>query len=77
VGIVNGSTGRSAGVSLGIVNYANNYKGLQWSLVNYTERDFAGWQGGPFFGLLVSAVNYTGGTMKGLQAGVVNYTGAA
>jgi len=75
VGLVNGSTGQSAGLSVGFVNYAESYKGLQWGLVNYTKQDFSGWQGGPFFGLLVSAVNYTGGTMTGFQCGVVNYAG--
>jgi len=75
LGLVNGSTGNSTGVSVGILNYADNYKGLQWGFVNYTKQDFSGWQGGPFFGLLVSAVNYTGGTMTGFQCGVVNYAG--
>lgn len=75
VGFVNGTIGDSAGLSLGLLNYAENYKGFQWSLVNYTTGDFSGWQGGFGFGLLVSAVNYTGGTMKGLQTGVVNYAG--
>ena len=76
LGLVNGSTGQSAGLSVGIVNYADNYKGLQWGVVNYTKQDFSGWQGGPFFGLLVSAMNYTGGTMTGFQCGVVNYAGS-
>lgn len=75
VGLANGSVGESAGLTIGILNYAESYKGLQWGLVNYTTKDFAGWQGGPLFGLLVSAVNYTGGDMKGLQAGLVNYAG--
>jgi len=75
LGLVNGTTGQSTGLSLGLVNYADTYKGCQWGLVNSTTRDFSGWQGGPFFGLLVSVVNYTGGTMTGLQTGVVNYSG--
>jgi hypothetical protein len=75
IGFVNGSTGQSAGLSLGLLNYAENYKGLQWGFVNYTTGDFSGWQGGFGFGLLVSALNYTGGTMKGLQTGVVNCAG--
>lgn len=76
LGLVNGTTGRSTGLSLGLMNYANHYQGCQWSLVNYTEQDFSGWQGGPFFGLLVSVVNYTGGNMTGLQTGAVNYAGS-
>jgi len=73
LGLVNGSTGDSVGLSVGLLNYAENYTGLQWGLVNYTSGDFAGWQGGFFLGLVGSVVNYTGGTMKGFQCGVVNY----
>lgn len=73
LGIVNGSTGDSAGLSVGILNYAENYRGLQWGLVNYTKGDTLGWQGGFCLGLVGSVVNYTGGTMKGFQCGVVNY----
>jgi hypothetical protein len=75
IGLVNGMIGQSAGLSVGILNYAETYKGLQWGVVNYTTGDFSGWQGGPFAGLLVSAVNYTGGEMTGLQLGAVNYAG--
>jgi len=76
LGVVNGSTGQSEGVSLALgLNYADNYTGLQWGLVNYTKSDFVGWQGGFCLGLAVSVVNYTGGNMKGLQTGVVNYAG--
>jgi hypothetical protein len=68
LGIVNGSTGRSAGLSLGcVLNYADDYKGIQWAPINYTMGDFLGWQGG--------FVNYTEGSMKGLQTGAVNYAG--
>jgi len=73
LGFVNGSTGDSAGLSVGILNYADNYRGLQWGLVNYTKGDTLGWQGGFCLGLVGSVVNYTGGTMKGFQCGVVNY----
>jgi hypothetical protein len=68
LGIVNGSTGDSAGVSLALLlNYAENYTGVQWAPINYTSMDFLGWQSG--------FVNYTGGTMRGLQSGIVNYAG--
>jgi hypothetical protein len=68
LGIANGSTGRSAGMSLALIlNYADSYEGIQWASINYTKVDFLGWQGG--------LVNYTDGTMKGLQTGVVNYAG--
>jgi hypothetical protein len=75
LGIANGSVGDSAGLSLGILNYAENYRGLQWGLVNHTSGNTSGWQGGFFFGLVGSVVNYTGGTMEGFQAGAVNYAG--
>jgi hypothetical protein len=68
LGIVNGSSGNSAGLSFGLImNYADNYKGIHWAPINYTESDFLGWQAG--------IVNYVGGTMKGLQSGTVNYAG--
>ena len=68
VGVVNGSTGQSAGFSLGfLLNYADSYKGIQWAPINYTKNDYLGWQAG--------FVNYTEGFMKGLQSGVVNYAG--
>lgn len=68
LGFVNGSKGQSAGLSLSFVlNYADDYKGVQWAAVNYTKGDFLGWQAG--------FVNYTEGTMKGLQSSFVNYAG--
>lgn len=68
LGIVNGSTGQSAGLSWAfILNYADDYTGIQWAPINYTKGNFLGWQGG--------FVNYTGGHMKGLQTGTVNYAG--
>ncbi len=68
LGIVNGSTGDSAGISWAfIMNYADNYKGIQWAPINYTKGEFLGWQGG--------FVNYTGEFLTGLQTGAVNYAG--
>ena len=68
LGIANGSTGQSAGLSWGLVlNYADDYKGIQWAPINYTKGNFLGWQNG--------FVNYSGGAMKGLQVGAVNYAG--
>ena len=65
LGIINGSTGRSSGVSLAFaLNYAENYTGIHLAPINFTRDDFSGWQGG--------FVNYTGGTMKGIQSGTVN-----
>ena len=66
LGIVNGSTGQSAGLSWAfLLNYAENYTGIHWAPINYTKGDFLGWQAG--------FVNYAG-TMKGLQSGTVNIT---
>ena len=68
LGVVNGSSGSSAGISLALLlNYADSYKGLQVAPVNYNTGDFLGWQAG--------FVNYTDGTMRGLQTGWVNYAG--
>jgi hypothetical protein len=68
LGVVNGSTEKSAGLSCAFVlNYAYNYTGIQWAPINYVTGDFLGWQ--------LGFVNYTAGTMKGLQSGVVNYAG--
>jgi hypothetical protein len=75
LGLVNGSTGDSVGLSVGLLNYAENYTGLQWGIVNYTTGNFTGWQGGFIFGLVGSVVNYTGSTMTGFQCGLVNYAG--
>jgi hypothetical protein len=64
-GIVNGSTGDSAGLSWSwILNYAEDYTGVQWAMVNYTKGNFMGWQSG--------VVNYAK-ELKGLQLGMVNY----
>jgi hypothetical protein len=67
LGFVNGSRGSSAGLSLGLLNYADSYKGVQWATVNYTKASFRGWQAG--------IINYTEGPVKGLQIGLVNYSG--
>ncbi|MES2504715.1 MAG: hypothetical protein V4534_07550 [Myxococcota bacterium] len=68
LGIVNGSTSDSAGLSIALVNYAQNYKGVQWAFVNYSETSFMGLQSG--------AVNYAG-KLSGVQFGVVNIAHAA
>lgn len=75
IGVVNGSSENSSGLSIGVLNYAESYAGVQWAFANFTEDDCSGWQGGPVLGLLVSVVNYTGGHMRGVQTGVVNLAG--
>ena len=67
-GFVNGSSGDSAGFSWGLVNYAENYTGVEWAAVNYAKGNFTGWQSGFF--------NYSG-KLKGLQLGAINYAKTA
>lgn len=76
LGLVNGSTGDSAGLSVGLVNYSDTYTGLQWSFVNYAQGDFTGWQGGPFFGWVIGGVNIVSGRMTGFQCALVNTAGS-
>ena len=64
LGLVNGSTGDSAGFSWGIVNYDENYHGVQWGIVNVSRQEFIGWQRG--------CVNLDQGTFTGFQNGLVN-----
>lgn len=66
LGVVNGSTGQSAGFSWCLLlNYADSYKGVHWACVNYTQNDFLGWQS--------AFINYTDNPLKGVQTGWVNY----
>jgi len=65
LGLVNGSIGNSAGISLALLlNYADSYAGLQLGLVNYT--------GGPMLGMQAGVVNCAG-ELTGLQLGLINY----
>jgi hypothetical protein len=73
LGIINGTRAQSAGLCLGVGNYALDYRGCQWGLVNYAEGDFTGWQGGFFFGLIGSVVNVVDGNLKGVQTGLLNH----
>lgn len=79
LGLVNGSTEDSAGFSCGIVNYDDNYHGVQWGIVNFSRESFIGWQRGcvnisqgTFLGYESGLVNVSE-NMTGLQLGVVNY----
>jgi len=67
IGFINGSYGHSGGLSAGLVNYAENYTGVQWGLMNLARSDFTGWQ--------AACLNYTADTMDGVQFGFVNYAG--
>jgi hypothetical protein len=66
-GFVNGSYGRSSGLSVGLVNAGENYAGVQVGLVNGTRCDFAGFQAG--------CVNYVADVGSGFQLGFLNYAG--
>lgn len=68
LGLVNGSTGDSAGLSLGLVNYAENYKGVGLGVVNLASGTLRGFQWG--------FLNYAG-KLSGLQLGVVNIANTA
>jgi len=66
-GFVNGATGKSIGFSLGLFNYADDYLGAQFSVVNSTKTALLGWQ--------LGALNMVPGSMTGLQSGLVNSAG--
>ena len=78
LGFVNGASGDSVGLALGLANYAENYKGVQWSFVNCATGEFVGWQDG-FVNYANSMTGFQSGAvniakkMKGLQLGAVNY----
>jgi len=65
LGFLNGSTGSSGGVSLGLVNYSDAYTGAQCGLVNVSQQEFTGLQWG--------FVNYSKESLSGVQYGFVNY----
>ena len=79
LGFVNGSTGDSGGLSVGLVNYAESYTGIQWGVVNLSTANFTGWQNGwvnvaqgTFTGFQLAFVNVSENT-TGVQAGWLNY----
>jgi hypothetical protein len=79
LGLVNGSTGESAGFSLGLANYAESYTGVQFGFVNYSTGTIRGWQDGivniskgEFHGWMNGDVNISLGTFVGFQSGYVN-----
>ena len=67
IGFVNGTSGKSGGLSWGLVNYGTDYVGVQLGVVNFVKGDFTGWQDG--------VVNFTRGRVTGFQSGCVNYAG--
>ena len=73
-GLVNGSYGDSVGAALGVLNYAENYKGVHVGLVNYISGNLGGVQMGWLCGF--GGINYAG-KLTGLQLGLVNYADSA
>jgi hypothetical protein len=73
-GFVNGSIGNSVGASLGLLNYAENYKGVHLGLINYAGGQFSGAQAGWLMGF--STINYAN-TLTGVQLGLLNYAETA
>ena len=77
LGFINGSTGKSAGFTWGIVNYSETYTGVQLGFLNTASELFVGLQDGAVnitkeaHGVQLGVVNYTD-TLKGLQLGFVN-----
>ncbi len=67
IGLINGSYGTSGGLSLGAVNYAENYTGTQLGLINLTSADL--------YGAQLGCINYTADICSGLQIGLFNYAG--
>ena len=67
LGFVNGFSGTSKGLSLGLFNYSDNYKGAQLGFVNYSEGSLLGGQ--------LALANYVEGSVKGLQMAFFNYAG--
>ena len=67
IGFVNGSYGQSSGLSIGCINYSENYTGMQWGLLNSTYSNFTGLQ--------AACLNYTADIFHGIQFGFVNYAG--
>lgn len=78
LGFVNGSSGDSAGFSIGLFNYAQNYSGVEWAWVNVANKEFKGWQygiinyAGKFTGLQLGAVNVAETAKSGIQIGFIN-----
>lgn len=80
LGIVNGSTGQSSGLSLSLLaNYAESYEGAQLAWVaNYASVRFTGLQWAAFnyaerlHGLQLGFVNFAETSERGVQVGFIN-----
>jgi hypothetical protein len=80
IGIVNGSTGDSSGISFGLLaNYAESYKGAHLAgIANYSSARFTGLQLASFNyaerlnGLQLGFINFAAATDRGVQVGLIN-----
>jgi len=80
IGVVNGSTGDSSGLSFGfLANYAESYKGAHLaSIANYSSARFTGLQMAAFNyaerlnGLQLGFINFAAATDRGVQVGLIN-----
>jgi len=80
LGVVNGSTGASSGLSLGLLaNYSETYKGAQLAFIaNYASGNMTGLQWAAFNyatnlkGLQLGFINYADTCQKGVQIGLIN-----
>jgi hypothetical protein len=69
LGVVNGCRGNSGGFSLGaLLNYSDDYTGVQVAPVNWSKKSHTGVQVGIF--------NFAQGVVKGIQFGLANYAEA-
>ena len=62
-GFINGCTGNSVGLSFGLLNYADAYKGVQISGFNNNNS---------LQGVQCGILNYTARTKTGIQFGIIN-----
>ena len=80
IGVVNGSTGESSGISFGLLaNYAESYEGAQLAwIANYSSVKFTGFQWAAFnyaerlHGLQLGFFNFTATSDKAVQVGFIN-----
>lgn len=80
LGIVNGSTGNSSGISLSLLaNYSETYEGAQLAwIANYSSKKFTGLQWAAFnyaeklHGLQLGLINFAETSDKGVQVGFIN-----
>jgi hypothetical protein len=64
-----------------LVNYADNYTGVAWGIINYSQSSFVGWQDawlniaqGKFEGLQTGWIANYAEECHGLQLGLINYS---